>query len=160
MDKYKVVRLKNSPLILRKKGIYNNCYGIIIDGFDNKEPLVMFLNLKNYGEYVCDFVDRSCLEEIQSLPDELQNEMKDFVKSMQFDKAKGFTNSKIKEYDLVELIVEKDCYAKHGVHKGMVGAVMSDHAIEGKWFIIFSEKGTGKDIAGIPVHAKDLKIKK
>ena len=32
----------------------------------------------------------------------------------------------MKEYDRVKLIVEKECYAKHGVHKGMDGFVIRE----------------------------------
>ena len=31
---------------------------------------------------------------------------------------------RIKEYDLVELLVEKEEYAEHGIHKGEIGCVM------------------------------------
>ena len=64
----------------------------------------------------------------------------------------------MKEYDLVELIVDREEYAKEGVHKGMFGAVMSDTPINGKWQVIFSEFYTGYDIADILVLESDLLI--
>ena len=45
----------------------------------------------------------------------------------------------MKEYDLVELIQDRDCYKKKGVQKGMFGAVMSEKCVNGKWQIVFSE---------------------
>ena len=62
----------------------------------------------------------------------------------------------LKYLDLVELIVEKEEYAKYGVHKGMFGAIMSEEKIGDKWQVIFSEFFTGKDIADILVHEEDL----
>ena len=64
----------------------------------------------------------------------------------------------MKEYDRVELIVEKEAYAKEGVHKGMTGCVISSYAINNQWLIIFSEDGTGKDIADICVDREDFKV--
>ena len=64
----------------------------------------------------------------------------------------------MKEYDLVELIVERDEYAKEGVHKGMFGAVISEEPINGEWEVIFSEFYTAKDIATIGVAESDLLI--
>ncbi|MDE6004793.1 MAG: hypothetical protein K2G88_05340, partial [Oscillospiraceae bacterium] len=64
----------------------------------------------------------------------------------------------VKEYDLIEMIVEKDNYSKHGVHKGMRGVVMQNHAIMNKWYVIFSDNETGEDIADILVHENDFKV--
>ena len=64
----------------------------------------------------------------------------------------------MKEYDLVELIVDRDEYEKNGVCKGMFGAVMSKKPINGKWQVVFSEFYTGKDIADIAVSETDLLI--
>lgn len=64
----------------------------------------------------------------------------------------------MKEYDLVELIVDREQYNKHGVFKGMFGAVMSEKPIDGKWEVIFSEFYTAKDIASICVKEEDLQI--
>lgn len=64
---------------------------------------------------------------------------------------------KLKYLDCVELIVEKEEYARYGVHKGMFGAIMSEEKIGDEWQVIFSEFYTGKDIADISVHEKDLR---
>ena len=36
----------------------------------------------------------------------------------------------MKEYDLVELLVEKTGYAKYGVHKGMQGCVFDSRSMD------------------------------
>ena len=64
----------------------------------------------------------------------------------------------MKEYDLVELIADRDTYKKEGVFKGMFGAVMCEKPINGKWEVIFSEFYTAKDIATLMVKEEDLKI--
>ena len=35
----------------------------------------------------------------------------------------------IKEYDMVELTVEKERYSECGIHKGAIGCVMDDKAV-------------------------------
>ena len=64
----------------------------------------------------------------------------------------------MKYLDLVELINLKPAYARAGVKVGDFGAVMSEKAVDGKWQVVFSEVGTGKDIADIMVYEEDLKI--
>ena len=43
----------------------------------------------------------------------------------------------MKEYDRVELIVEKEKYAKEGVHKGMDGWICDPSKIDGFWLVSF-----------------------
>lgn len=64
----------------------------------------------------------------------------------------------MKEYDLVELIRDRDRYENKGVRKGMFGAVMSEKSVNGKWQVVFSEFYTGKDIADIMVKEEDLLV--
>ena len=64
----------------------------------------------------------------------------------------------MKYLDLVELIAEKEEYARSGVHKGMFGAIMSEEKIGDNWQVVFSEFYTGKDIADILVRENDLLV--
>jgi hypothetical protein len=43
----------------------------------------------------------------------------------------------MKEYDRVELIVEKERYVKHSVHKGMDGWICDPRNIEESWLVCF-----------------------
>ena len=43
----------------------------------------------------------------------------------------------MKEYDRVELIVEKEKYANEGVHKGMDGWICDPRKIDGFWLVSF-----------------------
>lgn len=63
---------------------------------------------------------------------------------------------KIKYLDCVEVIVEKEKYAKHGVHKGMQGVIWLEERIDGEWDVCFPRYGENMDIAEISIEEKDL----
>ena len=58
--------------------------------------------------------------------------------------------------DCVEVIVEKECYAKEGVHKGMQGWICLDDNTNGTWLVNFPQYGEKDDIAEISVKEEDL----
>ena len=62
----------------------------------------------------------------------------------------------MKYLDCVELIVEKEVYAKEGVHKGMQGVIWLEERIRGEWDVCFPQYGDKPDIAEIPIKEKDL----
>lgn len=62
----------------------------------------------------------------------------------------------MKEMDNVEIIVEKEEYAKYGVHKGMQGWICDDRNIDDSWLVNFPQCGEKEDIAEISVKEKDL----
>lgn len=64
----------------------------------------------------------------------------------------------MKEYDRVELIIEKQEYAKEGVHKGMDGWICDSRKIEGCWLVCFDQEGELENIATIAVKEEDLQI--
>lgn len=64
----------------------------------------------------------------------------------------------MKELDCVEVIVEKDKYARDGVHKGMNGWICDPRCIQGHWLVNFPQCGEKNDIAEIPVKEEDLKL--
>ena len=64
----------------------------------------------------------------------------------------------MKEYDRVELITEKEKYAKHGVHKGMDGWICDPRNLEGTWLVCFDQYGELPNIATIAVKESDLKF--
>lgn len=63
----------------------------------------------------------------------------------------------MKEMDNVEVIVEKEEYAKYGVHIGMQGWICDDRNIDESWLVNFPQCGEKDDIAEIPVKEEDLK---
>ena len=60
--------------------------------------------------------------------------------------------------DCVEVMVEKERYAKHGVHKGMHGWICLDDFVNGTWLVDFPQCGEKDDIAMISVKEEDLKV--
>jgi hypothetical protein len=63
----------------------------------------------------------------------------------------------MKEMDIVELIVEKEKYAKEGVHKGMQGWICYDKCVRGYWLVNFPQYGEKDDIATTSIHEMDMK---
>ena len=62
----------------------------------------------------------------------------------------------MKEMDCVEVIVEKEKYAKFGVHKGMQGWICFDDCSNGYWLVNFPQYGEKDDIAEISITEEDL----
>ena len=135
-------------------GIHKDCDGVIIE-INGSAVTVVFLNPLNYGDYAVAQVEKENLTFLAK--SRFAENWQDFLTKI--DKGKtSFIPCDVKEYDKVELIVEKPKYAIEGVHKGMTGCVISSYAIDNEWLIIFSEDGTGKDIADICVAREDFKV--
>ncbi len=56
-----------------------------------------------------------------------------------------------KEYAAVELIVEREEYAREGVHKGMGSRICDSEKISGSWLVDFPQYCQLPDIAVISV---------
>ena len=63
----------------------------------------------------------------------------------------------MKYMDHVELIVEKDEYAKYGVHKGMQGVIWLEESIDDTWDVFFDLYGEHAPIGDIAIKKDDLK---
>lgn len=62
----------------------------------------------------------------------------------------------MKMMDPVKVIVEKNKYAKKGVHKGMFGWICNDECIDGYWLVNFPRTGEKNDLAEIGIHENDM----
>lgn len=62
------------------------------------------------------------------------------------------------EYDCVEVIVEKEKYARDGVHKGMQGWICWDECIDTSWLVSFPQYGDKNNIATIGINEEDLRV--
>ncbi len=65
--------------------------------------------------------------------------------------------NKMQEMDIVEVVVEKEQYAKEGVHKGMQGWICDERCVDGYWLINIPQYGEKPDIATISIREQDLK---
>ena len=64
----------------------------------------------------------------------------------------------MQEMDNVQVIVEKEKYAREGVHKGMFGWICYPKCAEGYWLVNFPQCGEKEDIAEISIKEEDLRI--
>lgn len=64
----------------------------------------------------------------------------------------------MKYLDCVEVIVEKENYAKYGVHKGMQGVIWLEESIDRTWDVFFDLLGDHAPIGDIAVKEEDLKL--
>ena len=64
----------------------------------------------------------------------------------------------MKEMDCVEVMVEKENYAKDGVHKGMQGWICDPESIDVTWLVNIPQYGEKDDIAEIPILEEDLML--
>lgn len=62
----------------------------------------------------------------------------------------------MKYLDCVEVVVEKEIYARYGVHKGMQGVIWLEDCVDGKWDVCFPQYGEKEDIAEISIREEDL----
>ena len=64
----------------------------------------------------------------------------------------------MKLMDCVELTVERNEYAKEGVHKGMQGVVWEAESKDGAWVVLFPQYGEKEDIADLYINEEDLRL--
>lgn len=64
----------------------------------------------------------------------------------------------MKEFDCVEVIIEKERYVREGVHIGMQGWICFDECSDGYWLVNFPQYGSKRDIATISVKEEDLTV--
>ena len=154
LKKYDNVELNTEINELSERGIHKGCSGIILD-IKADICFVRFRNYKNYGDYACVYVNEKYLNFNSH---EIKEHIAVWERFKETDKItkNSFKPQKFAEFDLVELIVEKEKYAKFGVHKGMQGVVMENYCIDSDYYVIFTEEGTGEDIADLCVHEDDL----
>lgn len=62
----------------------------------------------------------------------------------------------MREIDCAEITVEKEKYAKQGIHKGMQGWICDPRNIDNSWLVNFSQYGEQDDIATLSIKEDDL----
>lgn len=154
MKKYKFIEIIELDSGLKLRNITLGTTGLLIDT-NCLSAKVLLLNDNNWGEYCIVEVPKNFIKETGDVPISLGGEIEEFLKNTDTSDKINFSTPKFKEYDVVELVVEKERYSKHGIHKGMRGVVMEKYAINNKWLVIFSDN-FGKDIADICVDQDDI----
>lgn len=159
MKKLDLVKLKNDKPY-KVFNLVKDMHGIVIElKFDNAD--VLFFNPQNVGDYAIVNVKLMDLElEKEKLPVEFEKELLSKLDDIIAKAKSEIQPIKIKEYDMVELIVEKDRYAKFGIHKGDRGCVMDNNAVQNYIEVDFSGIDKDGNYYGdcISVKIDDLKV--
>ena len=73
-------------------------------------------------------------------------------------KVLALKKPEMKEYDGIKLIVEKERYAKEGVHKGMTGTILYPICLKGNWLVYFEQTLIGENDIDVSVHEDDMEV--
>ena len=161
MKKYDFVSLKNLKREYKIKKLYENASGIVLENLPAGKVLVLFLNDKIQGDYAVLEIPISDLKkENFETPQKMIEiiEKSEKLKDEKVLKKNSFEKLKFNEYDWVELIVEKEEYAKEGIHKGEYGCVMDNEVVGGRILVDFpniDEEYYGECIS---VKIEDLRL--
>ena len=153
------VKLNEELEELAQRGIHKGYEGTIAK-INGDIYTVWFFNPNNRGEFAFAEVNKKYLIPDKIVyPERLLLEMEEFFSNVKMEKYTRLTECDVKEYDKVELLVEKPQYAFEGVHKGAQGCVLFPYAIEGKWGILFYNVGENNDQeVELNVNREDFKI--
>lgn len=159
MKKFDLVKLINEKPYI-KNNLQKNMHGIVVN-VDTSIIAVLFFNPQNEDQYAIFNVNISDLIiDKEKIPKEIQQELSVKLDKL-LDKAKNILEPvTIKEYDMVELMVEEDRYAKYGIHKGDRGCVMDNKVVQNCIEVDFSGIDENGEYYGdcISVKIDDLKV--
>ena len=159
MKKLDLVKLTNDKPY-KSFHLVKDMHGIVVElKFDNAD--VLFFNPQNVGDYAIVNVKLVDLEiEKEKLSAKLEKELLSKLDDIIAKAKNEIQPIKIKEYDMVELIVEEDRYAKFGIHKGDRGCVMNNNAVQNYIEVDFSGIDKNGEFYGdcISVKIDDLKV--
>ena len=141
---------------LAGNGIHKGCYGTIAK-LGEKRSLVLFYNHEDFGDSAWAWVNNDAVDFLQRPSKKHVEEFAEWFKTQDPAKKTRFTETHLREYDSVKVLVEKESYAKFGVHKDMVGTILDPQKIEGRWLVFFPDE-TGADTIDCPISETDLEL--
>lgn len=161
MKKYDIVKITKLTAELQRLNLQLDFHGIILSSnFDYSE--VMFFNDNNIGEStICKVDNKTIKKEDIELPKSIIKEIDKYLKdNSKLEKDTILTKPKFKECDLVEVIVEKDKYTKHGVHCGDKGFIVLNEMIKNEMLVDFTGVNENGDIYGeeVSININDLNL--
>ena len=159
MKKLDFVELINLNKTYEEYNLYLNSKGFVIKS-DEKVSKILFFNEYNEGDYA--FVE-IFNEDIKLTKEQPPIQLKELIESnlQRFTlKEKGFKPRTFKAYSQVELLVDNEKYAEFGVHKGDIGTIMEDVAVQDYILVDFGRLDENNNYHGdcISVKLKDVKI--
>lgn len=159
MKKFDLIKLKNEEPY-RQYNLEKNMHGIVLECNFNILN-VLFFNPKNLGDYIIIKIRKNdVVEEKEKLPENIITELNLKLESILSKTKEKFKPLSVKAYDNVELLVEDDKYSKYGIHKGDIGCVMDDYAVQDYVEVDFSGIDQDGNYYGdsISVKVSDLKV--
>ena len=161
MKKLDLVKLKGDSAY-ESYNLIKDMHGIVVDvDYDNAN--VMFFNPHNVGD--CAIVNVKTIDldlDKEKLPTEFEKELLSKLDDLKLKWKNVLVPIEINEDDMVELLVEKEKYAKYGIHKGDRGCVMDNNAVQNYIEVDFSGIDKDGNYYGdcISVKIDDLKVVK
>ncbi len=151
------IHLKEEIEELAECGIHKGCFGTVMQ-VGEPRSLVIFYNRQDIGNYAFAWVENCNLEFYRKqLYEETALEMMEWFKTQDPTKKTRFSETHLREYDAVRVLVEKEEYAKRGVHKGMVGTILEPEKIDGRWDVYFEDEEFADTIES-PILETDLEL--
>ena len=159
MKKLDFVELIKLDKTYKVYNLYLNAKGFVIKS-DETTSKILFFNEYNEGDYA--FVEISN-KDLQLTKEQPPIQLKELIESnlQRFTlKEKGFKPKTFKAYSQVELLVDNEKYAEFDVHKGDIGTIMEDVAVQDYILVDFGNLDENNNYHGdcISVRLKDVKI--
>ena len=159
MKKLDFVELINLNKTYEEYNLYLNSKGFVIKS-DKSVSEILFFNEYNEGDYA--FVE-VLNEDLKLTKEQPPIQLKELIESnlQNFTpKEKGFKPRTFKAFQQVELLVDNEKYAKFDVHKGDIGTIMEDVAVQDYILVDFGNLDENNNYHGdcISVRLKDVKI--
>ena len=140
--KYNIVKLKNIKDEYKNLGLNKDSLGLLLNE-KNSQCLIMFFNNFNQGDYLMLVMNKADLTITDMiLPNNLCAELEEYIEKNS-DKIANKTNFEVipfNECDEIELVVDKEKYSKHGIHKGDRGIIASNKATKNKILVDFGKE--------------------
>ena len=153
-----LIRINNEKL-KAELGLQKDTHGIVLKVFAHTAD-VLFFHPKILGEYIIRELDQSDLIiESEKLPGEIEKEIFSDLDKVYANAKDSFNPAPFAMGDRVQLIVERECYAKCGIHKDAIGCIVDDSVVSGKVEVDFyePEEAAAYDSA-VAVKTSDLRI--
>ena len=159
MKNLKLIRLVNEKPYL-ENNLKKDLHGIVVEESANA-VLVLFFNPGNVGDYAIVKVSvQDVVFEKEEIPFKVKAELLCKLDEIIKNAQNYLKPSVVNDYDMVELMVEKEGYSKHGIHKGDIGCVMDSNAVQGYVEVDFNGIDENNNHYGdcISVKISDLKV--
>ncbi|MBP5404747.1 MAG: hypothetical protein J6Y74_02235 [Clostridia bacterium] len=158
MKKADLIRINNEKR-KAEPGLQKDTHGIVLKVFAQTAD-VLFFHPKILGEYIIRELEQSDLiVESEKLPEEIEKEIFSDLEKVYANAKADFDPLPFSMGDRVQLIVERECYAKYGIHKDAIGCIVDDSVVSGKVEVDFyePEEAAAYDSA-VAVKTSDLRI--